>query len=242
MYQAPPFILSETNITKQVSNQLRRKILNSEFEVREKINIDRLSLEWNVSKTPLREALRGLENERLVRYLPRKGYIVLALEGDEIGEVLELRMVLETYALQKGFDRIDRKVLRKRFRDLERYYKLAGDGKPEAYLRADFEFHLEIIRSSENKRMVEMYENLRGPSDLVRRATGKNVGKTMPHHRLLLKAILNGDRKKALDCIKIILENVQREFTGSNQRIGRRGSVKKHGIQGWKGPSQLSRS
>jgi DNA-binding GntR family transcriptional regulator len=214
MGSSSKFEIGETNITHQVRDQLRRKILNSEFAVWEKINIDRLSSEWNVSKTPLREALRGLENERLVRYFPRKGYVVLGLGDDEIWEILELRMVLETYALQKGFDRIDREKLGKRLEDLEQHYELVKDGNPEPYLRADFEFHLEIIRSSENKRMLEMYENLRGLSDLVRRAQGKNVGDTMPQHRLLLEAILHGDREKATNCIKVILESVQKEFMG----------------------------
>lgn len=57
------------NITNQVHAQLKKKIIDSDFAVGGKINIDKLSLEWDVSKTPIRGSLRALEEEGLVKII-----------------------------------------------------------------------------------------------------------------------------------------------------------------------------
>jgi DNA-binding GntR family transcriptional regulator len=214
--------IHDNNITNQVREQLRRGILGSEFEVGEKINISSLSLQWNVSKTPIREALRSLEEERLVSYHPRKGYFVLALETDEIKDLIELRMVLESYALQKGFDRIDREKLTKLFADYEREYEAFRKSEPNRYISIDYQFHMEIIQSSGNQRIVELYKSLKSSTDLIRVAMGEDVGATMPEHRQLKEAIMKGDFEDAMAKLRMIFENIEKQFVPG---IGRNGRV-----------------
>ena len=210
--------INHNNITNQVHDQLRQGILKSRFPVGEKINVYRLSLEWDVSKTPIREALRALGKEGLVRYLPRKGYFVLALDYEEIKDIIELRMVLETYALRKGFDRIDRERMRKLSAMFEDSYEGFNKGDENRYLNTDYQFHLEIIRSAGNKRIAEMYESLKGSTDLLRLAHGEEVGKSMPEHRLVIKAILNNDLETALEGLKAVFDKIQGFFVKAYPR------------------------
>jgi DNA-binding GntR family transcriptional regulator len=212
------FEIHDNSVTNQVREQLRRRILGSKFEMGEKINIDRLSHEWKVSKTPVREALRSLEEERLVRYLPRKGYFVLALEFDEIKDIIELRMVLESYALQKGFDSIDRPKLGELFAEVERHYEAFKIDEENRYLQLDHQFHLEIVQSTGNQRLVDIYKSLKGTIDLIRLAQGEEVGGTMPEHHQMVEAILGGNLQEAKTQLQVIFEKIQRQFMATHRR------------------------
>ncbi|MFQ5444255.1 MAG: GntR family transcriptional regulator [Nitrospinales bacterium] len=210
MYQKP--IIVDMNITDQVHDQLKQKIIDSDFTVGKKINIDRLSLEWDVSKTPIREALRALEEEGLVKYYPRKGYYVLALEYNEIRDIIELRMILETYALEKGFESIDRDRMCDHLSALEHNYDAFLKGEENRYIQTDYQFHMEIIQSAANQRVAEIYKNLKSAIDVLRKAQGKAMGYTMSQHRALIDAILNHDRKQALKMMRAIFEKIQEQF------------------------------
>ncbi len=114
-----------TDIVTQVYDQLRKAIFsNSVFKVGEKINIDKLSLDWKISKTPIREALKALEKENVVKHIPRKGFFVSVLEVDEMRDLSDLREALEIHALRKGFETIDRKRMKKFVSDFRKAMKL----------------------------------------------------------------------------------------------------------------------
>lgn len=201
--------IHDYNITNQVREQLRKRILASKFRVGEKINIDRLSSEWNVSKTPIRESLRSLEEERLVKYIPRKGYFIMSLENEEIKDLLELRMIFENYALRKGFNNIDKKKMTKLLAECEHEYEAFKKNKPNYYSQADYQFHLEIVQAAGNKRMIKIYESLRNSIDLVWLAQGKDVGASMPEHRQLKDAIQKGDLEDAKMQLRMLFTKVE---------------------------------
>ena len=210
MNQKP--VIVDMNITNQVHDQLKKKIIDSDFAVGGKINIDKLSLEWDVSKTPIRESLRALEEEGLVKYYPRKGYYVLALSSDEIMDIIELRMVLEIYALEKGFENIDRDKMSDHLSALELEYEAFLKGEKNQYIQTDYQFHLEIIQSAGNNRVVKIYKNLKSAIDLLRKAQGKEMGSSMVQHRRLTKSILSNDRQQAIRMLRAIFEKIQEQF------------------------------
>ncbi len=108
---------STAAIPQQVYAYLRQLILEGKvFKPGEKINIDRLSHDWEVSKTPIREALKNLEQTRLVQYVPRKGFFIASLDWKDLLDLADLRVALEMHALYRGYHRIDRKEA-KRLRD-----------------------------------------------------------------------------------------------------------------------------
>ncbi len=210
MSQKP--VIVDMNITNQVHDQLKKKIIDADFAVGVKINMDKLSLEWDVSKTPIRESLRALEEEGLVKYYPRKGYYVLALSSDEIMDIIELRMILETYALDKGFENIDRDKMSDYLSELDLQCEAFLKGEKNQYIQTDYQFHLDIIQSAGNNRVVEIYKNLKSAIDLLRKAQGKEMGSTMVQHRHLIKAILSNDRQQALKMLHAIFEKIRGQF------------------------------
>lgn len=100
-------ILREKNIsarpvdlTKWVYGNVKQLILDNELPGETQINIDDMSKQLQVSRTPVREALL-LRNEGLVRIQPHVGCFVCNITKDEFREVFQLRSVIECYAASR---------------------------------------------------------------------------------------------------------------------------------------------
>ena len=97
----------------KIFNVLRDKILNEEYVQGQKLNEVALSKELNISRTPIREALKQLELEGLVKSIPNKGVYVLGFSHRDIDDMLEIRYALEGLAIQLAIERITEDELEK---------------------------------------------------------------------------------------------------------------------------------
>ncbi len=207
------------DIVTQVYDQLRKAIFsNAVFKVGEKINIDKLSQDWKISKTPIREALKALEQENIVKHVPRKGFFVTVLEADELKDLADLRLALEIHALRRGFANMNRKEIRKFRKEFKKAHKhLVDEGSVEPYLAVDDEFHSFIILSSENQKLAAVYENMKNSLKLLRIrdtfASEEDMGATLPEHEEIIQAIIDDDKEKAVDSLFRHLNNVESRIT-----------------------------
>lgn len=80
---------------------IRRAVANGLFVPGERLPQDRLARLLHVSRQPIRAALRQLESEGLVEMHPNRGAAVRALSADEISDLYEMRILIETFALSK---------------------------------------------------------------------------------------------------------------------------------------------
>lgn len=87
------------NVTASVLKLLRDKIIVGDFKPGQKLNEYNLSSELNISRPPIREALRILEQDRLVKYIPRRGTYVSELSIVDFKEVSQVREMIECYAI-----------------------------------------------------------------------------------------------------------------------------------------------
>lgn len=79
---------------------LRQRILTGELPPGSKLDITRLAGEFDMSPTPIREALRLLQSDRLVSYVPHRGSVVAGVSELELAQIFELRMMLEPAAVE----------------------------------------------------------------------------------------------------------------------------------------------
>jgi DNA-binding GntR family transcriptional regulator len=98
--------LSRYVLADEIYAVLKEKILNHDISPGEKINIDRLGRDLEVSNIPIRESLSRLSAEGLVETIPFKGMFVAKLSLRELEEIFEIRMELERLALRKAASRI----------------------------------------------------------------------------------------------------------------------------------------
>ena len=99
--------LQHRTISSAVAEELRRRIVDGEFQSGFQLRQDALAAEFGVSRIPVREALMQLEAEGLVKIHPHRGAIVSELSTEEIEELFELRALLERAPLDRPLHRLE---------------------------------------------------------------------------------------------------------------------------------------
>src|SRR6266516_989273 len=87
-----------TTKAEAVYDVIRRRILSGALEPSAPLNQEALAPEFGVSVTPVREAVRRLEAEGLVRFQAHKSVVVAPLSLDELTEIYDIRLTLDPYA------------------------------------------------------------------------------------------------------------------------------------------------
>lgn len=144
----------------KIFNVLRDKILNEEYVQGQKLNEVALSKELNISRTPIREALKQLELEGLVKSIPNKGVYVLGFSHRDIDDMLEIRYALEGLAIQLAIERITEDELEKikEVYDLMEFYAKKGD--QEKFNDINIAFHDAIYRCTQSKYFEQLLSDI----------------------------------------------------------------------------------
>jgi DNA-binding GntR family transcriptional regulator len=145
-------------VTKNVFNFLRDKIISEELKPGQKLNELNISKEINVSRPPIREAFRLLENERLVINIPRKGTYVIETSKEDLEYVYQVREMIECYAI----DLLEIKNIR----DLPAVESSNKDiplenpiNKLHSFKKL-IEFHTKLVEASGNHLLIHFYQSL----------------------------------------------------------------------------------
>ncbi|MCR5789689.1 MAG: GntR family transcriptional regulator [Lachnospiraceae bacterium] len=196
-----------------VSNTLREGILTGELKPGERLMEIHLAKKLDVSRTPIREAIRMLELEGLVTMVPRKGAEVARISEDDIRDVLEVRKVLDSLAAKLACERITEeekdalKAAEKEFEDSI----LTKDARVIA--KADVKFHDQILEASKNKRLIQMVGNL---ADRIYRYRFEYIKDDSSHeqlvreHQAIMRAIFAGDAEQAQEMISAHIDNQEK--------------------------------
>ena len=164
--------------------------------------IDELALarEWQISRTPLREALKVLASEGLVLPVPRQGCKVAEMSEDEADELLPIMALLEgrcAYEAVRKAGEADIRRLQQLHAQLERH---AAAQDIEAYYRANHEFHSAVQALAANRWLDRATGDLRR---FVRLLRGRQlhwpgrIEASINEHRVLLDAIVQRDAARA---------------------------------------------
>ena len=145
-----------------VTDIIRKRIINGEIKHNLKLSTGQLSKELEVSRTPVREAIRRLESEGLIELLPRKGFIVKEYSIDEIKEIYDVRRVLEIKAISLACENITKKELDNIEVLSQRLNRALQDKKSDIF---DIELlnkklHFEIYQASRNETLCQIIRNL----------------------------------------------------------------------------------
>ncbi len=89
-----------TTATQRATDAVRSMIVRRSLAPGQQVRQDGLAEELGLSRSPLREALRALESEGLVRYAPNRGYVVTRLSDRELRQIYLMRMLLEPAVLR----------------------------------------------------------------------------------------------------------------------------------------------
>ncbi len=120
-----------------------------------------LANQLGVSRTPIREAIRTLEQEGLAVMIPRKGAQVARMDEKDMGDVLEIRDVLDALAVETACERMTEEELAELVSATDEFEKAVKKGNASAIAQADVAFHDVIYRATKNPKLETILNNLR---------------------------------------------------------------------------------
>lgn len=184
-------VLQSNSLPTLVQRELERMILAGDLPAGAKLNETPVAEMLGVSRGPVREAFRALEESGLVRLEKNRGVYVRQIAVDEADEIYELRAIMDEFAGRRVAQKIAPSDL-KRLRGLvERMDKAAERNDLDAYHRANVEFHDTLVALAGNSKLLLIYRRLVNELYLYRRTTLTQVGSlpvsTREHHDILDK-------------------------------------------------------
>ncbi len=183
-----------------IFNTLRDAIVSGELKPGERLMEVSLAEKMGVSRTPVREAVRKLEMEGLVKMTPRRGTHVAEISVKDIIDVLEIRAALDKLATKLAANRIRPEGIRQ-LENIHRQYKAALEKENlSAAIKKDVEFHEAIYNASGNPKLVSVAGNLREQIYRFRVIYMKdfsNAEDVLEEHENILEAMRKGDALKA---------------------------------------------
>lgn len=193
----------------RISDLIRARILNGTLAPGIELRQEALAEQFGVSRIPVREALRHLQAEGLVRHERYKRAIVVSHSLDEILELLDIRIALETRALKLSIPRMKRSDFARAGSILAQY---SASDKPRVWSELNLEFHLALYGPSARPRLVRMIEDgVRGLDRFLRVHISTVVGRDDPQaeHHAILRACAAGDDARAVALLEQHIEHTK---------------------------------
>lgn len=195
-------VLTTTSITAQATNAIREAIITGEYEPGEKLSEISLSEHYQISRTPIREALKQLEREGLVEIIPRVGSCVTKPTEKELEELFTLKEVLEGLAAGLLVEQGNTKAIEEVRNSVTQMEKAVQTLDHKLYVEANSTFHKVILEGADNSKLsftLNLLLNQIGYSRYVYLTieAPQRIEKSLQEHQAILKALLEGNREEA---------------------------------------------
>ena len=188
-----------------VYESLRKTIISGIIPVGERIVEKEYAERLNISRTPVREALRRLELEELVEYLPRIGVVVKRISIEDVIEIYKIRHNLEVLATTSAMENITEQEIREIEELLDLTERENNQGNVEEVVKLFGVFNSKIYEASRMKRLASMISKLNEYLQRFRNisiAENERREKALREHREILKAIKEKNKEDIDDIIK----------------------------------------
>ena len=150
-----PKLLSE-----DIADSIKTAIIKGKFKPGEKISEGDLAESMGISRTPLREAFRKLENEGFIKIIPRKGAVVADIDAEEAISLYEIKSTLEGLAARLAAANMKEKDISKLEKINDELKELIDKNDLESFYRVHTRFHGGFVKMCGNNRLINMISNL----------------------------------------------------------------------------------
>ncbi|MBE5908112.1 MAG: GntR family transcriptional regulator [Lachnospiraceae bacterium] len=193
-----------------VFNTLRDAILKGELEPGERLMEIHLAEKLGVSRTPIREAIRMLEQEGLAITVPRKGAQVAKMTEKDLEDVLEIRDALDELAAIGACKHMSPEILEELNKAMKSFEEAIAAGEVRRIVEADEAFHNVIYRASDNPKLEAIALNLKEQMYRYRYEYIKDnadYSRLIAEHNAITEGLKNGDREYVREVMHTHLEN-----------------------------------
>ena len=198
----------------KVFQALKERILSGDLTSDAPLKERELAEEFGVSRTPIREALRQLVSEKLVRIVPNVGAFVGSFSWTDAAEIFTIRKVLEAYAAQLTTGRLIVSQIRLLEALLTTSVAAVRQGDVAQYAECDEEFHAMLNENCGNQHLVDMIRNVNDKTKLTRLRLSlfqnrENARQSLKEHRAILKELKT---RNATACGRLVWQHGQRFY------------------------------
>jgi len=197
--------MADMTLGQKIAKQLIEEIVRGDLRPGERLDEQTLADRFQVSRSPIRDALRELLATRLVEQAPRRGVSVAAVNRDELRDLFDAWSELEALCARYCALRADT-VERARLQHLLEQGAAAVDGgDTEGYSEANRQLHRAIYDACHNSALREMTLDLRRRLSGFRARsffTGERIAASQQEHKMIVAAILDHDAGGAARAMK----------------------------------------
>jgi DNA-binding GntR family transcriptional regulator len=198
------------SLTRLIAEELKQAILSGKLAPGEKLAEEQLTASLKVSRVPLREALRHLEAEGYVTFLPNERVVVSKPTSEEIEDYYSITSVLEGLAARLAVERARPEEVA-RLRELHQLLKEAYKGKnAERYFEANSRFHRFIAELARNERLYHLIDQMRlemRKTRIVALRLPQRLDYSMREHDQIMDAFLKKNPELAESMVTRHLQN-----------------------------------
>ena len=197
-------MLNIKSLREQIYDYLKNEMQSGNLAPGSSINLNAVSRQLGISKTPLRDALIQLESEGFVSILPRRGILVRKLTLNDIKESYEIIGALEASVVFSVFDQFTSTHIARMEQLNTKQMEALNKDNFESYYKSNLEFHGIFLELSDNNTLNKIIIPLKQRLyDFPRRTYLKNWElQHLSEHDQFVDYIKKGDRKGAADIIK----------------------------------------
>lgn len=201
------------SLKEEAYNKIKNKILTCAYPPNALLNEELLREELNMSRTPVRDALSRLEQEHLVKILPKKGFVVSNIPLHEAAKVYEIRSLFEPYALRTYGANIAPAEFEK-FAGL--FSRNLADTNLNLIFQEDDDFHHLIIEATENPYIIQAYQYPYTQNIRMRVISGhygeQRIERSQLEHIAIVQACLDKDWEAAAIAMTKHLDTARKSF------------------------------
>ncbi|MFN8187539.1 MAG: GntR family transcriptional regulator [Gaiellales bacterium] len=199
--------LNRTVLREQVKEILLERILVGEYLPGERLVETRIAQELGTSQAPVREALRELEQLRLVQSAPYRGARVRGVTASELAEIYPVRAAIEEVAAREAAVRLDGRTAPLEA-ELDAMRRAADAGDLHGMVEHDVRFHRLIVEASGNRTLLEVWRSLRveARTTITALATGIDHHQLAEMHEPVLRALTDRDPQRAGRALRTHIE------------------------------------
>ena len=207
-----------TVLSQQIYEQIKHDIITCKLSPGEPLSENQFLDQFQVSKTPIREALTSLVQDGLVEYTPNRGFMVTTVSVADIQEIFDARIFFETELFRQAIQRIsDAKI-----DELEKLGKVElGSKNPryaETFLESNRNFHVALAAAGGNSRLLWFYKILMNEAQrlfYMDISHHHNDFRWGHGHEGIIEALRNRDEAMGLAMIRTTLEEARKRILGA---------------------------
>lgn len=205
--------LTHRTLREVVADELRGMIMRGELRPGERLFEDKLAEQLNVSRNPVREAIRALEGIGLVEVVPRRGAFVARLQVDQVRQLLELRSVVEAYAAERAARCCTAAHLTALQQCIDVGRAAAAENDTVTAAQCHREFHVLVTEASGNGYLENVIAPLHHQTELVfSMLTDSRSVMGWDEHQAIVDALQAGDPAAARAATAQHMDNVIRDL------------------------------